>query len=594
MIANKEKPEELIQAETLIDGGKFEEALSLLKNFEEKGEVSPHDIVLSHLIKCDLLLQYGLNDESVKLAEQTYKESLELGKNLLSVDALVFMAESLIRLSKYDDAFDVNKQGEELLNKFTEKLTSEYKRREASIDFIKGKICFYRGDGDQAIEYVEQSLALREEHSPKKEIAVSLSGLTILILNFKGETNRALKYAERSLAIAKESKNKYEIGFAFLMLGSLYENIGDLDRSIIYHEKSLAVYKNLNNKRMIAMVLGNMTDFYSKIGDLDRALECIEQTLVLQSEVGNIREEAYFYAAIIQILIEKGDLERAQQFLHDLEQLNKQLKDKRANLGYLFSKALLLKTSPRARNRVKAEEIFKYLLEEEDFNIDITVGALLNLCDLLLIELSTINEIEILEEIEDYITQLLDVAEKSQSYWILCETHLLQAKLSLLTFNMKKAQRFLTQAQQIAERFGLTQLTTRIANEKEDLLKKLDLWDKLKEVGAPMADRFELARLDDQIAGMVKNRTVLTAQVTEDEVAIHKEKKICLVCRGAVLRFSYICECGAIYCESCARAVSDLENVCWACDAPIDYSKPSKSYRDEVEGLKVNNKAKKK
>ena len=149
MMKNQEKPEKLIQAEELIDDGKFEEALSLLKIFEEKGEVSLHDIVLSHLIKCDLLLQYGLTNESVKLAEETYKESLGLGKNFFSVDALVFMAESLIRLSKYDEAVDANRQAEEILNKFTEKLTSEYKRREASIAFIKGKIGFYIGEPDQ-------------------------------------------------------------------------------------------------------------------------------------------------------------------------------------------------------------------------------------------------------------------------------------------------------------------------------------------------------------------------------------------------------------------------------------------------------------
>jgi len=578
---NQEKPEKLIQAEKLIDDGKFDEALSLLKNFEEKGEVSLHDIVLSHLIKCDLFLQYGLNDESVKLAEQTYKESLGLGINLLSVDALVFMAESLIRLSKYDEALNVNKQGEELLNNFTQKLSSEYKRREASIAFIKGKVGLYIGEADQTIEYVEHCLALREEHSPKKDIAVTLSGLAWVFLQLKGELDRALKYAGRGLAVAKESKNKYEIGFAFLTMATLYSQIGDLDRSIMFSEQSVAIYKELNNKRMVAIVLNNMSDAFRKIGDLDRALECLEESLVLRSEVGNLREVAVVHDIIIQILIEKGDLERAQQFLNDLEQLNNQLKDKQVNLWYLFSKAMLLKTSPRARNRVKAEEIFKNILEEEDFNFEYTVGALFNLCDLLLIELRTINEIEVLGEIESYITQLLDIAEKSQSYWILCETHLLQAKLSLLTFNIKKAKRFLTQAQQIGERFHLNQLISKIANEKEDLLNKLDLWDKLKEVGAPMADRFELARLDEQISGMVKNRAVLTAQVTEEKIVISKERKICLVCRGEVSRFSYICECGAMYCENCARAVTDLENVCWACDIPIDYSKPVKKFKEE-------------
>ncbi len=591
---SKEKPEELNRAEKLTDDGKFEEALSILKNFEEKGGVSPNDIVLSHLIKCDLLLQYGLINESVKFAEQTYTESLELGKNLLSVDALVFMAESLIRLSKYDDAFDVNEQGEEILHKFKEKLTSEYKRREASIAFIKGKIGFHRSEADRSIECIEHSLVLREEHSPKKEFAISLSGLAWAILNFKGELNRALKYAERSLAISKESNNKYQIGSGFLTLAVIYSYIGDLNSCISFNEQSLAIYKEINNKRSVSIVLNNLVDVYRRIGDLDRALEDAEQILVLRSEVGDLKSIAEVNDFIIQILIDKGDIERAQQYIHDFEQLAKHLEDKQVNLWYRFSKALLLKTSPRARNRVKAEEIFKNILEEEDLFFGYTVKALLNLCDLLLMELHTINEIEVLEEIDSYITQLLDIAEKSQSYWILCETHLLQAKLSLLTLNIKKAERFLTQAQQIAERFNLNQLISKITDEKEDLAKKLDLWEKLKEVGAPMADRFELSRLNEQISGMVRKRPALNTEVTEEKVAIHKEKKICLVCRGEVLRFTYICECGAIYCDNCARALTNLENMCWVCDVPIDYSKPVKPYKDEVERLEVNSKGKNK
>ena len=192
------------------------------------------------------------------------------------------------------------------------------------------------------------------------------------------------------------------------------------------------------------------------------------------------------------------------------------------------------------------------------------------------------------------IRSLLDNAERCKSYWILCETYLLQAKISLLTFNIKKAKRFLTQAQQIAERFSLNQLASKITNENEELLKKLDLWEELKKLEAPIADRFELARLGEQIGEMIQNRTPLKAQIKEEKVAILKETKICVVCRGIVLRFSYICECGAIYCGNCAQALTNLENVCWVCDIPIDYLKPVKPYKKEEERVKIGDSSKKK
>lgn len=79
--------------------------------------------------------------------------------------------------------------------------------------------------------------------------------------------------------------------------------------------------------------------------------------------------------------------------------------------------------------------------------------------------------------------------------------------------------------------------------------------------------------------------------ITEEEVTLHKEKKICLVCKGKVSKFNvFICDCDALYCEKCARALSTLENTCWACNAAIDESKPVKPYKNEKPDVKISKK----
>ena len=66
--------------------------------------------------------------------------------------------------------------------------------------------------------------------------------------------------------------------------------------------------------------------------------------------------------------------------------------------------------------------------------------------------------------------------------------------------------------------------------------------------------------------------------ITEEEISISKEKKICLVCKGKTIGITFICpECEAFYCVNCSEAISNLENLCWACNAPID---PTKPYND--------------
>jgi len=589
----KIKPDELVRAEHLIDEGKYDDALQIMKYFEEKGERTLHDIVSCHLLKCELLLQQDLYENTIQLAEQTYKESLGLGKNLLTVDALLLKANALVFSFTFDKTLDIIEHAEELLNTLTEELPIDYKQREAYLAFVKGWFYGYQNNADRALELFEHSLALGKEIGFKNQIGYSILSIAWMQSVFKGEMDQALKNAKRGSALAEERNNKYIIAFSFNVLGAVYSMRGEIDHSIRFYEQSLVLFKELNNKHRMAAVLSNLGGFYKMKGELDRALECLEQALAIRYERGNLRDIASAYDFLIQISIEKGDLERAKQFFQELEKIINQLKDKQFNLMYFFNKALILKESHRSRNQFKAEELFKQILEDEDLDIEIKVRTLLNLCELLLVELRKTNDLEVLDEIEPLIDQLSDIAEKSQSYWILCENHLIQAKLSLLTFNMKKAKRFLTQALQIAERFGLNQLAVKITNENEELLTKLELWEKLKDQNAPMSDRMELARLDEKILKMIQNTTELTAQVTEEKVAIYKEKKICLVCRGEVLRFSYICKCGAIYCGNCARALTDLENVCWACEVQIDYSKPVKSYKEESEIAKSKEKVRK-
>jgi uncharacterized protein YpmB len=73
-------------------------------------------------------------------------------------------------------------------------------------------------------------------------------------------------------------------------------------------------------------------------------------------------------------------------------------------------------------------------------------------------------------------------------------------------------------------------------------------------------------------------------RVTEEEVSVSKEKKICLICKGKLARKIYICpECSTFYCKKCSETISNLENACWVCETPFDKSKPVRleEYKDD-------------
>ncbi|MHA2185987.1 MAG: tetratricopeptide repeat protein, partial [Promethearchaeota archaeon] len=467
---NQDKPDELLLIEKLIVEYKFDEARQLIREFEDKGGHTLYDSVFTHFLKCELLLKQGLYEELVTLGEQTYKESLTLGKNLLSIDILLLIANALLWLKQYDKLQDIINQGEELLKSLPQKPLLDYKQKEAYLAWIKGRYYVDLRDLDLALKHLEHSLALREKYGTTQDIIISLGGLSRIFVFVKVDYNRAIEFLERGRVLGEKIGDKWCLGQYFYFMGDIYKVKGELDHSIKLFNLGLKNFNDINNKLMVATTLSNLGEVYKQKGELDRALECLEEALAIRYESGNPRDITTTLDFLIQIQIDKDDLEKAQQYLYQYEQLKNQLNDKEISTVYLLDKALILKKSSRIRDRAKAEEILTQIIEDEELDFEYILTALTNLCELLLTELRMTNDFIVLEEINPLINRLLDIAERTGSYSILCETYLLQAKLSLLSFDMEKAQQFLTQAQQIAENFGLKLLAIRISYEHDKLL----------------------------------------------------------------------------------------------------------------------------
>lgn len=589
-IKNKKEslPEQLIEAKSLYDDCKFDEALLLVDELEAKENLTASDKVSCYILKSELLYQLMKNEDAFKYAEQAFLENQALNNNLQSIDALLAMALTLF-FRNMDKIRDLIAQIEDLFPSINQKPQLELKKRVAALNLVKGHYYHYgEQDSDKALSCFKRSLAIQEELGNKSGIIISLAMLSQLHSLLIGDLDRALMYAERCQTLAEELNDKQIIALNLTNLAVIYGHKGEIERSLTYHKRSLAIFEENDAQAAVASVLNNIGGSYQQLGELDRAIEYLERSLALSEKL----EYDFFRSAtldtIISVYLDKGDIERAQQCLQQMSQLTH-------DETYRLNKALILKKSSRTRDRAEAEDMLKKLLEEEKINFELTIKVLINLCELLLDELRMTSDLEVLNDIKPYITRLLEVAERSKSHWILAETYLLKAKLSLLTFDMKKARRYLTQAQKVAERHGLNRLVTKITGEHEKLLKQLKMWEKLKESNAHITERLELAQLGEQVERMARNRAVV-AQITEEKVTVHKERKICLVCKGEIVGFMYVCDCDTIYCENCTRALAELENICWVCNAPLDDTKPVKPYNgvDKKRHIKISGNGQKK
>ncbi|MFW9895110.1 MAG: tetratricopeptide repeat protein [Candidatus Thorarchaeota archaeon] len=509
---------DLDKIERLVDEGKFDDAMQKMKHFEEGGKISLQDKVSFNLLRCDILIQQSLYEDSLQLAENTYKKSLGLGKSLLTIDSINLMAYSLMQQDKTEEGILLLKQGEELLKAITPESIKDYKKREADMTFYKG-LAFHpwvsqKSDINLALEYFEQSLTINEKYNNKQGQVDCLTGISATFA-MKGEFKKSFKAIERALILAVENKRNHALGWVLNVKGILHNFKGEIDKSVEHFQQSLSLFKELNNYNMVANLLNNLGGIFKLKGDLDQALDSLEEALEIATNLNRLRDAANFYDYLIQILIEKGNINRAEEYINEFEKIDKKLNRKDTHCIFLFDKALILKTSSRVLNRGKAEELFKQVLDMNP-QIDMKIGALINISDLLLKELKTTNNTEVLKEINDSINQMFVIAEKTGSYEVLGECYLLQAKLALISLEMEDARRLLTQGENIAEKFGLQELAMKISKEHDDLLKELSKWEKFKESKVPLQDRMDLAHLNEQIEGMIIKRAIDIPKLPEE------------------------------------------------------------------------------
>ncbi|MFX1464207.1 MAG: tetratricopeptide repeat protein, partial [Promethearchaeota archaeon] len=294
----------------------------------------------------------------------------------------------------------------------------------------------------------------------------------------------------------------------------IYAFRGDIHTALELNKKAYELARDAGNKALIASCLNNIADIYYHMKEYDKAIKYAKEAIKV---AGTLQPAPGALGTLIEIYVSKGDIKEAKVYLDQLRYFYKKHDTKRyKTLNYYF-KAKILKSSLRARDRIKAEDIFKELALDNTLDGGSRIEAIINLCDLYLTELRITNDPEIINEIHPNIQELLSIAKKQHLYLYLAETYFLQAKLSLLTLDLKKAKRFLTQAQRIAESYGIKQLAMKISYEHDKLLRQTKMWESLNISEVSLSDRLELSGLNKQMENMVKRRMNEALEISKED-----------------------------------------------------------------------------
>ncbi|MBN1216900.1 MAG: tetratricopeptide repeat protein [Candidatus Lokiarchaeota archaeon] len=331
----------------------------------------------------------------------------------------------------------------------------------------------------------------------------------------KGEFEKALESFKNTLKINEQNNSINQIAHAYFSMGMVYDQKGELKKSLELYTKSLDTIGIDDKARLRPIYLVAIGKIYGELGEFEiakknllEALELLhkEEIVILRTHRFNISiAKAYYY--LIHLSIENDDSKNLENYLEKLYEINlKNSDNKQIDQIYRLTKGIILKSKERLRDKMQAALIFKDISKENIIEHEISIEAMVNLCEVLIYELELTGDLTILTEIEDLSNQILKIAQSQYLYNLLTETYFLKAKIALIKLEIDEARALLTKAQKIANQHELKLLANKISNEHDSILANIDLWEERMAMNMPLQERINESKHEFLFSKMIRSK----------------------------------------------------------------------------------------
>ncbi len=412
--------------------------------------------------------------EYVEAHDQFYK-ALETSIKMKndSASALLYgdLAEAAIGLGKY-------KQSQEYLDEAI-KIYQKYGLPIVYFEFILGMNYLSCGLIFEGVEIYKRILPQLERQIGKnpRDLSFVIWGKA-MVEWYEGNLDKALEFQEEVYNINVELGNRWLIVTHASFLAGMLIDASQIDKALEYSLAAIEDYEEYNLLFVNSFNYENLGKICQIKGEYDLALDYLEKCLKvrLQSD--------YYYLPIrtlflmLNVAIDKNDEGLYNKYLAQIEEAVYKDPQKVHDQYYRIARALVLKASTRPKNWMSAIDILADVVEEEIYYYNIKVIALINLCELLMNEFSLSENVEVLEELENYSNKLEEIAnsQKQTSYSLRIEsknirllTIWLRAQHSMQGENLMHAENLLEEAREIAKNEGLNRLVEKITNQQKKL-----------------------------------------------------------------------------------------------------------------------------
>ncbi len=452
-------------------------------------------------------------DEALRIMQQCLALREDLGSKQGIAEVLAFIGRIKSRKGNLSEGIDFSVQALELLKGLGN--TQEAATAHNTVGLIRTR----QGDLDQALAAFENVLSIQEAAEAPARVARALNNIGAVRFQ-RGELNKAQEYFRRSLQIKLKSGTNLEIAAAYNNLGEILKLQGELDTALEYCHKSLSLKKQEAEREPVAVSQKNIGDIHRSLGEFEEALEWYKRSLRIREGIGADDTSCETLFSLVSLCAERDDMETGEPYLERLREISERNPNRLIDQNHRLAKAVVLKNSDRPANRFEAQRLFRQVSEEKIADHDLTVFALLNLFNLLLLELKSSGNEEVLEDVERVSDRLHQIAGQQHSHSLLGEILLLKARLAMLHSDFSRAKRLLDQAELTAHERNLKRLAIKVSNLQDTLLDQSAGEERTTTKGDLTPDPTDLARIEQTVKSLLSKTQEEDIKVVPEEPAM--------------------------------------------------------------------------
>lgn len=186
-----------------------------------------------------------------------------------------------------------------------------------------GYINLYESDFEAAMENSVEGLRIAEKCDDLEDQGFANMLIGFIYFNL-GDTNQVLPYYHKSLNIRKKLGNDYDIGFSYSYLGNFYLATEQYDSALFYHEKALEYRLKTSDTRSIADSYLLIGSTFLKRKKYDDAMEYFQQALLNYAKIKDKKRLAETYRNFAEVYIAQKNITDAENFLMQANELAKE------------------------------------------------------------------------------------------------------------------------------------------------------------------------------------------------------------------------------------------------------------------------------